>query len=396
MKNKIALFVLFICVSSYACSKINPTKPASTNSLGLQVSTAGILIHNGNPYRGVGVNYFNAFYRNLQNASDTTFKAGFRYLKSQHIPFVRFMACGFWPIDWKLYLTNKNEYFDRLDQVVHSAETIGIGLIPSLFWNYSTVPDIVGESVNQWGNKKSKTIAFMKKYTEEVVNRYKSSPAIWGWEFGNEFNLQTDLPGLNNLPPTSVNLGCPATRSAADKISTNDMIVAFTEFASTIRKYDVSRIIFSGTSIPRGSAYHLDFNRTWDKDRVSQYAQMLNIQNPLNSITIHLYPGEEQDHFADKTSTLDDIIQISMNVSKNMKKPLFIGEFGASKELGETEQQVVFYDLLHAIEVYKVPLASLWVFDYSPQDSTCNVTSNNSNQYMINAIRLFNDRMNAK
>jgi len=85
-----------------------------------------------------------------------------------------------------------------------------------------------------------------------------------------------------------------------------------------------------------------------------------------------------------------------MNVSKNMKKPLFIGEFGASKELGETEQQVVFYDLLHAIEVYKVPLASLWVFDYSPQDSTCNVTSNNSNQYMINAIRLFNDRMNAK
>ena len=45
------------------------------------------------------------------------------------------------------------------------------------------MPKIVGEAPSQMGNPQSKTTAFMKTYTREVVSRYKDSPAIWGWEF---------------------------------------------------------------------------------------------------------------------------------------------------------------------------------------------------------------------
>jgi hypothetical protein len=54
------------------------------------------------------------------------------------------MACGFWAADWNLYLRDKEVYFGLLDQVVEEAEADHVGLIPSLFWYYATVPDLVG------------------------------------------------------------------------------------------------------------------------------------------------------------------------------------------------------------------------------------------------------------
>ena len=63
------------------------------------------------------------------------------------------------------------------------------------------VPDLVGESCNQWGNPESKTRQFMRTYVREVVSRYVNSPAIWGWEFGSEYNLSLDNPDRwRNLP----------------------------------------------------------------------------------------------------------------------------------------------------------------------------------------------------
>ena len=64
------------------------------------------------------------------------------------------------------------------------------------------MPDLVGEPRNQWGNPESKTRQFMRTYIREVVSRYVNSPAIWGWEFGNEYNLSLDTPDRwRTLPP---------------------------------------------------------------------------------------------------------------------------------------------------------------------------------------------------
>ena len=395
--------IFFIIIHSVACTKEevknnDENKPAQeglVHNLGLQVNSEGIVTLNGQAYKGVGVNYFNAFSRNLIDVSDTTYKEGFQYLKSQHIPFVRFMACDYWPSEWSFYLNNKEEYFKRLDQFVKSAENEGIGLIPSLFWASFTIPDLVKEPVNQWGNINSKTIAFMKHYVEEVVTRYRTSPAILGWEFGNEYNLAVDLPGLDNLPPTWVSLGCPSTRSEADKLSTRDLIVALGEFGKTVRKFDASRIIFSGNSIPRESAYNLDSKKTWDLDTSAQFEVVLGMQNPdpLNSITIHLYPTTTNRFSDSPTTSLKEMIRISMEDAKRRKKPLFIGEFGAA--IG-VDENIKFKEFLDGIETYNVPISAVWVFDLPQQNTDWNITSSNSRKYMLEEIGKLNVRFGIK
>ena len=160
-------------------------------SLGLSVGKDGTLQRSGKPFRGIGVNYFDAFYRTLGDPKNTTYRDGFKILKDRGIPFVRFMACGYWPKENDLYLKDKDAYFKLMDGVVKSAEENGIGLIPSLFFCHSTVPDLVGEPMLEWGNPKSKTIAFLRQYTREMVTRYRSSPAIWGCsstDFGGDFH----------------------------------------------------------------------------------------------------------------------------------------------------------------------------------------------------------------
>ena len=73
-----------------------------------------------------------------------------------------------------------------------------MSIVPSFFWHTACLPDLVGEPRNQWGNPDSKTIAFMRQYTRDVVSRYANSPAIWIWEFGNEYDLAADCPTRRN------------------------------------------------------------------------------------------------------------------------------------------------------------------------------------------------------
>lgn len=378
-------------------------EPPAASTKGLTVRQDGTLLLNGNPFKGVGVNYFNGFARTLQQESlqDTSYRTGFRYLKARNVPFIRFMGCGFWPANWNLYRHNKTQYFKNFDAFVKSAEELGIGLIPSLFWHHSTIPDLVGESVNQWGNPNSKTIAFMREYVKEVVTRYKDSPAIWGWELGNEYNLVADLPGDNeNLPQITVENGTPAVRTKADKLSTNDISVAFVEFAKAVRKYDASRIIISGNANPRPAAYHLHTVKNWTRDTEQEYATMLDLQNPnpVNTYSIHHYPDNEFQYFNDQKASLKEVIRVTMEHSVKQKKPLFIGEFGAAEvPLGVAEARRTYFELLEGIEEFKVPLSAIWVFDYAPHNTENGINigpDNGPREYMLQAIKELNQRIN--
>ena len=172
-----------------------PVSSQAASSPGLSVARDGTLLRNGAPYRGVGVNYTDAFLRPLRHPGDESYRDDFRKLAANHIPFARITACGFSASDYQLYLQDKENYFKLLDGVVQAAEESNVGLIADLFWESYAVPDLVGEPRDQWGNSQSKTRQFMRTYIREVVSRYVNSPAIWGWEFGNEYNLSLDLAG---------------------------------------------------------------------------------------------------------------------------------------------------------------------------------------------------------
>src|SRR6185312_8662051 len=175
-----------------------------------------------------------------------------------------------------LYVTNRDEFFRRFDRVVQSAQAHGIGMIPSLFWFDSTVPDLVGEPVSEWGNPKSRTQRFMREYVREVVTRYRNNPTIWGWEFGNEYALGACLPNAKeNRPAVVPELGTPATRSARDDLTFSIVREAYEDFATEVRKHDPRRMIVTGDSLVRASAWHQEHETNWTTDTPKQFAEML-------------------------------------------------------------------------------------------------------------------------
>jgi hypothetical protein len=352
---------------------------------GLSVGVEGRLRLRGEPFRGVGVNYYDAFARTLGKDARTNYDAGFRELAARKIPFARFSAGGYWPNEWELYQTNRAEHFARLDGVVKSAERHGIGLIPSCFWQLSTVPDLVGEPCNRWGDTNSRTIAFMREYTRELVTRYGKSPAIWGWEFGNEYNLPADLPNAAQHRPTIVpSLGTPAQRTADDELTHATIRVAFREFALEVREHDPQRIVISGNAFPRVSAWHQAKEKSWKRDTREQFAEVLSADNPLpmNALSVRGYDVE---------SDIGRLPQ-AMDVAHSLKKPLFVGEFGVPGASTE-ETKAKFTAILSAIETNRVPISALWVYDFDGQAKDWNVNTTNDRSWQLDAIQQANERM---
>lgn len=398
MKSLI-IFILasVIAFTNVSCKSETITPPPPpitvvyTDSI-LKVSEDGVFMRNGKPYRGIGINYFNAFYRTIQNQNDKSYYEGLKYLGDNKIPFVRVTFNGFWANELKLYQTNKARYFVLLDEFVKTAAKYRVGLVVSLNWTYFSIPDLMGEHVNQWGNPNSKTIAFMRTYTADIVSRYKDSPTIWAWEFCNEMNSYCDMLGqaTNYLPKVSVEQGTPATRTIEDAITTNIFQFALNDFAATVRSIDPDRAISSGNGLASESMYHRYKYGNWTLDSSADFTQILDAHNPsaVGTLSIHPYPSQELKYFSDFTpkASVSQIIQEAMRSAKELKRPLYIGEFGSPKTLGSEMEAQKFNESLNAIIDNKVQLSSLWVFDFSPQDADWNITPTNSRKYQLDAI----------
>jgi len=361
-----------------------PTSAAPDHRPGLTVDAAGTLRRDGKPYRGIGVNYFDAFARTLADPRDTSYDAGFQTLEEADIPFCRIMAGSYWPKEQRLYSNDKETFFRRFDAVVRSAEKHKIGLILSCFWYLATVPDTVGEPMTAWGDPKSKTQAYMRQYIKDLVLRYRDSPAIWGWEFGNEYCLAADLPNASEQRPAVVpSLGTPAVRTQQDEITYAAIHAAYSAFAREIRKYDRHRIIETGDSMPRESAWHNWKEKKWTPDLPEQQAAILDQTNPnpIDVVSVHFYK--------ETAAQLRAIAEFA----RRRKKPLFVGEFGAEGVGEESEKR--FHEILQVIRDAEIPLSALWVFDYSGQDSNWNVTSRNGRSYQLKAISEANRQIQA-
>ena len=341
-----------------------PVSSQAASLPGLSVARDGTLLRNGVPYRGVGVNYSDAFWRPLRHPGDESYRDDFHKLTANHIPFAHMVAFGYGPEQNQLYFQDKEKYFKLLDGVVHAAEEANVGLIVTLV-GYRAVSDLVGESCNQWGNPQSKTRQFMRTYAREVVSRYVNSPAIWGWEFGGEFNLPLDMPDAwRNLPPVNPSLGGKRSRGPDDRLTTEMYSSALSDFARTVREIDDHRILLTGNSIPRFSAYHMQAGGR-GADSLEQWTTMLLRQSPgpFNPICIHASPKAQLPHFAKR---YNDLIQICAGAARSASKSLYIEEFVTCP--GRTECSIAtrrenVNEVLAAIQANNVPLASVWVYE---------------------------------
>ncbi|MCP4640236.1 MAG: DUF4038 domain-containing protein, partial [bacterium] len=365
----------------------------------LTVSPEGVLLKDGAPCRGIGMNYFSVFSRRLAHPEDTSYRDGLRVLADHDVPFIRFMACGFWPVEMKLYQEDKETYFSYMDDVVATAEEVGIGLVPSLFWYWACVPDLVGEPCNQWGNPESKVHAFMRQYTREMVTRYRDSKAIWAWELGNEYNLPTDLPNAAEHRPWLVpNRGTPETRSDADHLRHDMLVTAVTSFAEEVRKHDPVRPITTGHSMPRASAHHQRMELSWTRDTRDEFIGNLHAvsPDPIDLLSVHVYPHARERRFGDDFVPFDDLIAAALEGGNARRKPVFIGEFGShddeehgGRDVGRRNN----LSILNAVERSDAPLAALWVFDLDHQESFINISPENHRSYLLDCVAHANRRI---
>lgn len=348
-----------------------------TPDLGLSVDATGQLLLRGRPFRGIGVNYYDAFVRSLRDGPNRDVEPGFRDLAAHGIPFARFSAGGYWPVDWGLYQTNRTSHWARLDAVIRAAERTGLGLIPSLFWHHPTLSDLAGEPIDQWGQPSSATIAWMRAYTREVVTRFRTSPAIWAWEFGNEINLAADLPNADqHRPPTPPGLGTPAARSKRDELTHTAFRVALAEFAREVRRHDPHRLILSGNAFPRPTAWHQKNEHSWGRDSESQWSEMLRDDNPdpMRSVSGRLYTHNDL-----------ALLPWAAREARDARKPLVVGELGVPGTL-TAESLRRFHEWLDALETHQVPLAALWVFDFEGQRHDWNVSFVNDRAPLLQLI----------
>jgi len=315
----------------------------------------GKVMHEGEEFRQIGVNFHSAFsfyFLNGRHEMDKIFKQ----MNEYDISYARINFGLFWPINYKEWENNKEVYFDRLDEVVRTAEKYNIGLICSLFWYPLGISDYFDESGNAWGNPQSKTRKYMEEYTETVVSRYNESPAIWMWEFGNEMNLYVDLPNAAELRNNSIHptLGTRTKRDESDDFNTDMLTPLLEEFALIVNKHDTyNRIISSGNSEPRPSQYNQYINNSWQKDTLSEMTKTLLLHNPdpINSVSIHTY--DKQDFlFMGNNYTYSELFKVFKRQAESLNKVLFVGEFFGWDERAE--------DVVDAIVENKVPISAVW------------------------------------
>ena len=373
---------------------------AHEGTAGLRTAPDGTLLKDGQPFRALGMNYMSAFTRCLEDPQDTSYRAGFATLAAFEIPFVRLNFGGFYPVNWTLYRTDPDRYFTLMDGVVRAAEEAGIGLIPSLFWWTACIPDINGEPRNQWGNPESKTHAFMRDYVRQVVARYANSPAIWAWEFGNEYDLAVDLPNADTHRPwTHVSKGSPAERGPDDDLTSAMLNTAMTAFAAEVRKYDPHRPITTGHSIPRRSAHHQRIALSWTEDSAAEFRENLAhmTPDPTDLVSIHLYPHAKERRFGEGDVSYARLLAEASAAARAAGKGLFVGEFGPppDNEAPWTHESAreEGLALLQAIEASPVQIAAFWVFDFPWQEAFINVSADNHRSHYLAALRDTNRRL---
>lgn len=329
------------------------------------------------PTPAIGVNYYDLFVRALRPGASPGVPERFYWLSTNRVAFIRFSAGGYWPVDWGMYQTNRAEHWRRMDAIVHAAETNHVGLVPSLFWFWSTVPDIVGEPVSAWGDTNSQTIDFMREYTREMVTRYANSPAIWMWEFGNEYNLNADLPNAaEHHPPIVPAMGTPKERSKRDEVTHAMIRTALREFALEVRRHDTRHPITSGNAFPRLSAWHQQHEHAWEHDTEEQFAEMLAADNPdpINVISLRLYADDDAGR-----------LDWALRAARKSGKPVFIGEFGVpGGDTPANRERFVRWQTL--IGQNDIPMAALWVFDFDAQNGEWNVTPESDRAWQLEAL----------
>ena len=385
----ILLLALLLSLSVYA----DGGEKMNTYKYGLHVEEDGTITLEGKPFYGYGVNYFGAFARYVESEGQSTkeYEEGLSGLASYNIPFIRIPLCGYYPSYYDLYDSDPERVFDYLDKVLSECRKNNIGVIGSLMWWDAVVAAHVGGKRSDMGVIGSETLEYAKAYTKAIVERYADNPAIWGWEIGNEYNLDADLcdkeckiwlwpEGISGMPLDNVN--------GYDYFTSEELQTFYTEIAKVIREYDGYRMITTGNGEMRPFAYAIykssqkkskdhTWEMKWNGNTKKQFEQMNEYftPDPIDTLCFHLQSGSSDGshtyvldfNMFGKTVSSEEYFKAYYETAKSLCKACFFGEFGDMLEM-ESAPDVIekFKEVTNAISASGIQIAALWQFqDYT-------------------------------
>lgn len=327
MKKKSVLALasaLIMSLSLCACSPENKPPVGGDDTVkptGLTVKNAQLMKDN-KPFYGAGVNFYdmftNGFHRkwDLQRSYDAL-----EVLKEYDCKVIRFSTLPFYEVDMGYYTEAEETYWSKLDTLIKKCEELEIGLIPSMFWTFSCF-DYYNEPYHDAiNNPESQGMQFIKDYTLKFVNRYKESPAIWGWEFSNEKVLSSDLIGKE---------------SANDYFTCDDLKTVYSFWAQIVYDNDpYKRVISTGDTNPRMTQYNQWKYGSYKTDSSEEHEEVMKTINPgkINTVTQHQYSSgayDPQDATAPLfgNNTWKKFFQYLIDMSTQLDKACYVGEVG--------------------------------------------------------------------
>lgn len=404
MKKKLASLFLALCCTVGMCAcggnnDDNGKKPSDRpEHLGLYVDDDGTLMKDGKAYYGIGINYYSlmegSFTKNYKNTRLDKVLAALETLASYDVRVIRFNLTGIYNSqDWYDFVTRKleNSFFESLDAVVKKSEELGLGLIPSFAWNSPALSDAFNEPCNKaFAQDDSKTMIWFLDFTEKVVTRYVDSPAIYGWEYGNEENLISSIPAAfrEELSPPPQYFGEDSRKKRTDDdyltYETHQKSIAY--FAEVVYNADpYHRLIGNGDAAQRPYIWHWAKNQD-GRDTLEQFQEMFDMTAPgyANSYSVHEYAhsdsatGDNAIAYLDGSHVFEsrdftDYFTKYLQESARTKKAVYMGETGYLSTLPGTRSTWNGKDEQHSIKVtdaileaaYETnfPLTLLWVYD---------------------------------
>lgn len=274
---------------------------------GLTVSPSGFMLRDGGRFRNIGLNLGGAIQRIYTQPSPTACEytpsteqdAMLDVADACKAKVIRIKAFPYWPAQWTYGVNagkawnvanaaDREAHYAKIDAFIAKCRARGIGVVVDLFFRIATVPDLVGENNRAWLSA-SNTRTFAGTIISEIVTRYLSEEAIYGWEISNEVNHYNDASDATKgtWPGVNTGYGSAASYPAASNCFNGAEWAAVCSWAyGQIRAIDAQRIVLTGNgpnsySQPGGAAGIATPMDKWHAEQVRD--------NPTNCLSIHWY-----------------------------------------------------------------------------------------------------------
>lgn len=321
------------------------------------------------------------------------------------LPFVRTAFGWFNYQTWKTnYLQNKALYYGVIDAIVAECESKGLGIIANVCWSpmgFSQLTyDLYGVTSppSDYGRPNSTLWDMLRAFINEFVGRYKNSPAILAWQFGNEVSSslgneffaswKTDGTGTDsggNALPSHLNFGTKpegGNYAPQDKLSQAGYLRFTRALVDAFHTTDPhARMVISGNAGGNAFAVNARNANTLTADTLAQWSGVSQTEfmpwaayrdRDFGCVTNHLYPlsakvGDGQ-YFADGDLTYAQHITLSKQWADQVGKPFFLEEWGATRygsgvdpiSTDLASETANFTAALNAMQANNVQLSAVW------------------------------------